>query len=68
MFYTIAFIVLYLPLIIFFPTKVREQTNPRDLLVMVFLYDDYDNHNEDTDYVFNMTDEEIEFRDLIQII
>ncbi|MBQ2836248.1 MAG: InlB B-repeat-containing protein [Clostridia bacterium] len=44
---------------LFFP-DMSERTNPNDLLVMVFLYDDYIDHNEKTDYVFNMTDQEIE--------
>lgn len=44
---------------LFFP-DISERTTPNDLLVMVFLYDDYINHNEKTDYVFNMTDQEIE--------
>lgn len=44
---------------LFFP-DISKRTTPNDLLVMVFLYDDYIGHNEKTDYVFNMTDEEIE--------
>ena len=44
---------------LFFP-NISKRTTPNDLLVMVFLYDDYTEHNERIDYVFNMTDEEIE--------
>jgi len=44
---------------LFFP-NISKRTTSNDLLVMVFLYDDYTNHDEKIDYVFNMTDEEIE--------
>lgn len=44
---------------LFFPV-ISKHTEPTELLVMVFLYDDYTNHDEQIDYVFNMTDEEIQ--------
>ena len=44
---------------LFFPS-IFQKTSPNDLLVMVFLYDDYTDHDEMTDLIFNMTDEEIE--------
>ena len=43
-----------------FLPNISKRTTPNDLLVMVFLYDDYSNHNEKIDYIFNMTDQEIE--------
>ncbi len=44
---------------LFFPERTKELLEPEDLLVMFFMYDDYDNHTEAVDYVFNMTEEEI---------
>lgn len=44
---------------LFFP-KIYKHDEPTELLVMVLLYDDYTNHDDRIDYVFNMTDEEIE--------
>lgn len=44
---------------LFFP-NIEKKVTPNDLLVMVFLYDDYSGHNIGTDYVFNMTDQQIE--------
>lgn len=43
-----------------FIPDISKRTTPNDLLVMVFLYDDYPNHDKGTDLVFNMTDQEIQ--------
>ena len=44
---------------LFFP-DISEHSEPTELLVMVFLYNDYTEHNESVDRVFSMTDEEIQ--------
>ncbi len=44
---------------LFFP-NISEHSEPTELLVMVFLYNDYTEHNESVDRVFSMTDEEIQ--------